>query len=43
MEVAAFLVVAAGDIISIMCQNQTDATDVTIVDMNLRVKRYAAP
>jgi hypothetical protein len=37
---SAFVTVAAGDHICLACQNQTDATDVTIVGMNLRVLRY---
>ena len=39
----AFVTVAAGDIITMLCQNQTDITDITIVDMNLRMLRYASP
>lgn len=37
----AFIVVAAGDVITMLCQNQTDATDLTIIDMNLTLQRYA--
>lgn len=36
-----FLTVVAGDVIQMLCQNQTDTTDITIVDMNLRLERYA--
>ena len=37
----AFLVVAAGDVLTMLCNNQTDTTDVTIIDMNYRLLRYA--
>lgn len=37
----AFIIVATGDVITLLCQNQTDTTDLTIVDMNLTVQRYA--
>ena len=37
----AFVVVAAGDVFTMLCNNQSDTTDVTIVDMNFRLKRYA--
>jgi hypothetical protein len=33
-------VVAAGDVFQLLCMNQTDVTDVTIVDMNFRLLRY---
>jgi hypothetical protein len=39
----AFITVAAGDIITMMCANQTDVTDLTIVDFNLTLLRYASP
>ena len=38
---SAFITVAAGDIIGMLCMNQTDTTDITIVDMNTRVIRYS--
>ena len=38
---SAFITVAAGDIIQLMCANMTDTTDVTIIDMNTRVLRYS--
>ena len=38
---SAFVVVAAGDVFTMLCNNQTDATDITIVDCNYRLKRYA--
>ena len=38
-----FVTIAAGDVVTMCCQNQTDATDVTIVDMGCRLKRYASP
>ena len=41
LSASAFITVAAGDVITMLCQNQTDATDITIVDMNCRVIRYA--
>ena len=37
----AFITVVAGDVITMLCQNQTDVTDLTVVDMNLTVQRYA--
>jgi len=37
------IVIAAGDVITMLCQNQTDTTDITIVDANIRVIRYASP
>lgn len=40
---SAFITVAAGDQLWLACENQTDATDVTIIDMNFRLQRYAAP
>ena len=38
---SAFVTVAAGDVFTMLCNNQTDTTDITIVDMNYRLKRYA--
>ena len=38
---SAFITVAAGDILLMLCNNQTDTTDITIVAMNFRLKRYA--
>ena len=38
---SAFIVVAAGDVLTMLCNNQTDTTDITIIDMNYRLKRYA--
>ena len=38
---SAFITVAAGDVIQLMCANMTDTTDVTIIDMNTRVLRYS--
>lgn len=38
-----FLVVAAGDIINMLCNNTTDTADITIVDFNLRLLRYDSP
>lgn len=40
---SAFIIVAAGDVLTILANNQTDATDITIVDMNFRLQRYASP
>jgi len=40
---SAFVTVAAGDVITLACENQTDATDVTIIGMNLRMLRYETP
>lgn len=37
----AFLTVAAGDVFTMLCNNLTDATDITIAYMNYRLKRYA--
>jgi len=38
---SAFITVAAGDVVQMACNNLTDATDVTIIDMNTRVIRYS--
>jgi hypothetical protein len=38
---SAFITVAAGDVFTMLCNNTTDTTDITIVDMNYRLKRYA--
>jgi hypothetical protein len=38
---SAFITVAAGDVLLMLCNNQTDTTDITIVNMNFRLKRYA--
>ena len=38
---SAFIVIAAGDVLTMLCNNQTDTTDITIIDMNYRLKRYA--
>jgi len=35
-----FVVVAAGDRITLSCKNKTDTTDVTIIHANIRVRRY---
>ena len=40
---SAFITVAAGDIITLLADNQTDTTDIIIVDMNCRLQRYASP
>jgi hypothetical protein len=37
---SAFVTVAAGDTFTMLCNNQTDVTDITIVNMNFRLKRY---
>jgi len=37
---SAFVTVAAGDVFQLLCMNQTDTSDVTIVDMNFRLLRY---
>ena len=36
-----FITVAAGDVLLMLCNNQTDTTDITIIDMNYRLQRYA--
>jgi|ERR1700690_96941 len=41
ISASAFITVAAGDVVTLLCQNQTDATDITIVYTNVRVIRYA--
>lgn len=38
---SAFIVVAAGNVVQLLCANMTDTTDVTIIDMNTRVIRYS--
>ena len=38
---SAFLTVAAGDVLTMLCNNLTDTTDITIIYMNYRLKRYA--
>lgn len=38
---SAFVVVAAGDVFLMLCNNQTDTTDITITGCNFRLKRYA--
>lgn len=38
---SAFVVVAAGDVFTMLCNNTTDITDITIVDMNFRMLRYS--
>jgi hypothetical protein len=38
---SAFVTVVAGDLLLMLCNNQTDTTDITIVDMNFRLLRYA--
>lgn len=38
---SAFVAVAAGDVFTMLCNNQTDTTDITVVSMNFRLKRYA--
>jgi hypothetical protein len=37
---SAFVTVVAGDAFLMLCNNTTDVTDITIVDMNYRLKRY---
>lgn len=42
MSDSAFIVVAAGDVVQLLCMNMTDTTNVTIIDMNTRLnRRYA--
>ena len=38
---SAFIMVSDGDIIQLLCNNLTDTTDITIIDMNTRVIRYS--
>ena len=38
---SAFVDVAAGDVFTMLCNNTTDITDITIIDMNFRLQRYA--
>jgi hypothetical protein len=37
------ITVAAGDIFTLLINNTTDTTDVTVVDLNYQLKRYKAP
>jgi hypothetical protein len=37
----AFVTVSAGDVFTLLCNNQTDTTDITITDLNYRLKRYS--
>ena len=37
------ITVAAGDIFTMLCQNQTDTTDITIVYFNYSLRRYSPP
>jgi hypothetical protein len=38
---SAFVTVAAGDQFLMLCNNQSDTTDITIINCNFRLKRYA--
>lgn len=38
---SAFITVAAGDLLLMLCNNETDTTDITIIHCNFRLKRYA--
>jgi predicted RecA/RadA family phage recombinase len=40
MGSSCIIAIAAGDIITMACNNQTDTTDVTIVDLNCRLIRF---
>jgi hypothetical protein len=43
LSAACFLAIAAGDQLTLVINNETDATDVTVIDLNMQLLRYRVP